>query len=76
MSTKKVDTANVTNENATNENPIKGTPKSLIEKYGNKSKAIRALAKEGHSRSEIAKALDIRYQHVRNVLVTVTKETA
>jgi energy-converting hydrogenase Eha subunit F len=40
----------------------------LIAKYGNKSQAIRALNKEGYSRSQIANMLNIRYQHVRNVL--------
>ena len=35
-----------------------------------KSAKIRALSAEGWSRSEIANALNIRYQHVRNVLVT------
>jgi hypothetical protein len=44
------------------------TPEYLIGFYGNKSKAIRALAAQGKSRSEIAKALNIRYQHVNNVL--------
>ena len=34
-----------------------------------KSAKIRALDGEGYSRSEIAKFLDIKYQHVRNVLV-------
>ncbi|MCG8358672.1 MAG: AbrB/MazE/SpoVT family DNA-binding domain-containing protein [Kiloniellales bacterium] len=34
-----------------------------------KSAKIRALDEAGYSRSEIAKYLDIRYQHVRNVLV-------
>lgn len=34
-----------------------------------KSDKIRALAKAGYSRAEIARYLDIRYQHVRNVLV-------
>lgn len=34
-----------------------------------KSDKIRALAREGYSRSEIAKYLEIRYQHVRNVLI-------
>lgn len=35
-----------------------------------KSAKIRALAAKGLSRSEIAKGLGIRYQHVRNVLIT------
>ena len=30
---------------------------------------IRALAAQGHARADIARALGIRYQHVRNVLV-------
>lgn len=30
---------------------------------------IRALAAQGHTRADIARALGIRYQHVRNVLV-------
>lgn len=30
---------------------------------------IRALAAQGRSRSDIARALGIRYQHVRNVLI-------
>jgi AbrB family looped-hinge helix DNA binding protein len=34
-----------------------------------KSARIRALAAKGLSRADIARALDIRYQHVRNVLV-------
>ena len=34
-----------------------------------KSAKIRALGHEGWSRSDIAEALGIRYQHVRNVLV-------
>jgi len=42
----------------------------LISHFGNKSKSIRSLTKFGYSRSQIAKMLNIRYQHVRNVLVT------
>jgi bifunctional DNA-binding transcriptional regulator/antitoxin component of YhaV-PrlF toxin-antitoxin module len=34
-----------------------------------KSEKIRRLSAAGYPRSEIAKFLDIRYQHVRNVLV-------
>jgi len=36
---------------------------------GTKSAKIRALADAGYDRAEIAKALGIRYQHVRNVLI-------
>ena len=34
------------------------------------SAKIRALAKHGFSRGDIARVLNIRYQHVRNVLIT------
>jgi hypothetical protein len=36
---------------------------------GTKSAKIHALAQAGYDRAEIARALGIRYQHVRNVLV-------
>ena len=45
----------------------------LIEKFNTKSAVIRHLNNEGYSRSEIAHILDIRYQHVRNVLITPLK---
>ncbi len=41
----------------------------VVREPGTKSGKIRNLAAAGHSRSDIAKALGIRYQHVRNVLV-------
>lgn len=41
-----------------------------------KSAKIRALAAMDWSRGEIASALQIRYQHVRNVLVTPLKKQA
>ena len=34
------------------------------------SSIIRAMTKDGHSRGQIAKSTGIRYQHVRNVLIT------
>lgn len=42
----------------------------------NKSQIIRFLDAEGYSRSAIANFLGVRYQHVRNVLVTPLKRTA
>ncbi len=36
---------------------------------GSTAAKIRALAAQGQSRADIARALGIRYQHVRNVLV-------
>ena len=49
-----------------------------IEGYGwkNKSESIRGLYGLGYSRSAISKFLGIRYQHVRNVLITPLKKTA
>ena len=49
------------------------TAADLILKYGNKSNAIRALAAAGKTRSETAKLLGIRYQHVNNVLGQILK---
>lgn len=49
------------------------TAEEVIAKFGNKSNAIRALSAEGKTRSEIAKLLGIRYQHVNNVLKQVLK---
>jgi hypothetical protein len=45
----------------------------FILQSGSKSAAIRILNKQGKTRSEIAKLLDLRYQHVRNVLITPIK---
>lgn len=42
---------------------------------GTKSARIRAYTAEGLTRSQIAKILGIRYQHVRNVLITSAKKT-
>jgi len=48
----------------------KQTPFDKVAGLPTKSAKIRALAAAGLSRSEIAKGLGIRYQHVRNVLIT------
>ena len=52
-------------------NPIDNLFKlsELTEKYKTKSAIIRFLTSEGHTRSHIAKFMNIRYQHVRNVQV-------
>jgi hypothetical protein len=42
--------------------------------YGDTSKAIRGLAASGYTKGAIAKHLDIRYQHVNNVLNTPLKK--
>lgn len=41
---------------------------SKYDAFPTKSAKIRAMAADGMKRSVIAKTLDIRYQHVRNVL--------
>ena len=45
----------------------------LRKTYPTKSAQIRFLFSKGLTRGQIAKALDIRYQHVRNVLITPLK---
>ena len=45
-----------------------------LESMTTKSAKIRFLDSQGLTRSEIAKRLDIRYQHVRNVLITPVKK--
>lgn len=44
-------------------------PDVVVKGMTTKSDKIRALAQAGFPRTEIARYLDIRYQHVRNVLV-------
>lgn len=52
------------------------TKVDLIKQYGNTSGAIRGLTAEGMERKDVAKMLGIRYQHVRNVLITPIKRAA
>lgn len=53
------------------------TPLELIKKFGGtKSSAIRGLFAEGKTRTEIKTLLGIRYQHVRNVLITPIKKVS
>lgn len=47
--------------------------KSDLSTLTTKSSMIRQLFADGHSRMEISKILNIRYQHVRNVLITPIK---
>lgn len=42
--------------------------RKYLELYGTKSNAIRELSKLNMSTGDISRALNIRYQHVRNVL--------
>lgn len=52
---------------------ITSTQKKKIESMKTTSSKIRYLNSLGLSRSEISKYLQIRYQHVRNVLITPIK---
>jgi len=52
------------------------TLEEVVTNLPTKSAKIRALHAENYSRSEIAKFLEIRYQHVRNVLITPLKKTS
>lgn len=78
----KAQTKNVTA--ATNEAPAQSGRKTveitdkLLADYAtfngqNKSTTIRGLAAMGYDRGQIAKVMNIRYQHVRNVLITPVK---
>lgn len=49
---------------------LSSSQKSKIDSFSTKSAKIRFLHSEGWSRGEISKFLEIRYQHVRNVLIT------
>lgn len=59
------------------------TPAELVARLGGVSKAIRALAADPEyqnedgtaNRGKIAKAVDKRYQHVRNVLLQPLKKS-
>lgn len=48
--------------------------KFISEHGGTKSGAIRALTAQGKTRGEVAKIMNIKYQHVRNVLITPIKQ--
>ncbi len=49
------------------------TTEQLIELYGSKSAAIRALHAQGYLVSEIAKKVSVIYQHARNVILRPLK---
>lgn len=49
-------------------NSINLNKDTVLKEAGSKSKAIRYLASLGYPRARIAQFLEIRYQHVRNVL--------
>lgn len=69
---------NQPNNNNNPTNPTKPTTPfngmEFIKECGTKSSAIRKLDAQKYSRGEISKMLNIRYQHVRNVLITPIKK--
>lgn len=50
------------------------TLEDLMAVHKTKSALIRYLFAEGQTRGQIAKFMNIRYQHVRNVLITPVKK--
>jgi hypothetical protein len=64
---------NLQTEGITELPKVEKTAEELIKEHGNKSNAIRAMSAQGMTRAQIAKALNIRYQHVNNVLHQVLK---
>lgn len=65
---------NSKDQTATNKTVEAFDAASFIAASGTKSAAIRRLNEKGTSRGDIAKMLNIRYQHVRNVLITPIKK--
>jgi hypothetical protein len=51
------------------EKKLRESPEEITRGLKTTSDKVRALARAGYLRTEISKLLDIRYQHVRNVLV-------
>lgn len=46
----------------------------LMDEHKTKSNVIRFLSSQGWTRSQIASFMNIRYQHVRNVLIQPLKQ--
>jgi len=65
----------MTKQTETNLNVAEMSGDDLIERFGTKSAVIRYLDSEGWKRGDIARKLGIRYQHVRNVLITPLKKS-
>jgi len=47
---------------------------AVLDSMTTKSSRIRYLNEKGYTRAQIAHILNIRYQHVRNVLITPLKK--
>lgn len=55
--------------NTSMKKPIKSLPEE-VKSLSTKSAQIRYLYSEGWEKGDIARSMGIRYQHVRNVLIT------
>jgi hypothetical protein len=55
---------------------IQGSYAELLETHKTKSAMIRFLDSQGHKRGPIAKFMGIKYQFVRNVLITPIKKSS
>ena len=55
-------------------NKLNKSQASQLNKFKTTSAKIRFLASKDMSRGDIARTLQIRYQHVRNVLITPVKK--
>lgn len=55
-------------------NKVERDLESYMSEYKTKSALIRYLDSQGWTRGTIAKFMGIRYQHVRNVLITPIKK--
>lgn len=51
------------------------TAQAYMKKYKTKSATIRKMFADGISKADIARAMNIRYQHVRNVLVQMEEKS-
>lgn len=54
---------------------IKEDLTKLMKEHETKSAVIRYLASKGYKRADIARYMNIRYQHVRNVLTQPLKNS-
>lgn len=69
--------APVTNTEGKNPIVVAGyTKEQLYDEHKNHSAVMRFLASKGYKTGDIAKFLDKRYQHVRNVLNQKSKKAA
>lgn len=64
----------MTNENTQEQKVEVQFDETELNQLPTKSAKIRYLHSKGMKRGDIAKQLDIRYQHVRNVLITPLKK--